>query len=145
MSQFHNNFCSHCGFNFNGKSVNFCSHCGEKQQNLSNNNQPPKPKQSNPNNNQKPLNQNHNQNQSTQYNNQSNQNQSPKKQLDPNTCTRCKKQPKCGEFSWCQPCYEKKVMPKEGEPNCNLCDRRAYYNKNTNEYSPLCTKHYNNQ
>lgn len=131
MSQFNNNFCSNCGCKFNGQSVNFCSHCGQRQQKLTNN--------QNQNNNQK---QNNNQNQSNPNNNQ---NQNQKKQLDQTICTRCRKQPKCGEFSWCQPCYEKKVMPKEGEPNCNLCDRRAYYNKNTNEYSSLCTKHYNNQ
>lgn len=128
MSQFHNNFCSNCGHNFNGQNVNFCSHCGERQHNASQKAQPPKQSI-----------------QTNQSNNQQNHQQPSKKQLDPNTCTRCKKQPKCNEFSWCQPCYEKKVMPKEGEPNCNLCDRRAYYNKNTNEYSPLCTKHYNNQ
>jgi hypothetical protein len=33
-------------------------------------------------------------------------------------------------------------MPKEGEPSCTMCTRRAYYNKTTGEYSELCTKHY---
>ena len=58
------------------------------------------------------------------------------------TCTNCKRKPKVEGFSWCQPCYEKKAMPKEGEPACKLCPRRAYYNKQLGEYSELCTRHY---
>jgi hypothetical protein len=119
------NFCSECGFHFNIPNVNFCCNCGKRQYQII---QQSQQQQSQP---------------KIQTQQQQSQPKPQPKQIDSTMCTKCKKSPKFDNFSWCQPCYEKKVLPKQGEPSCTLCERRAYYNKASGEYSEVCTKHYN--
>lgn len=116
MSQFQINFCSSCGFHFPVPNCKFCNNCGCPQLDAPSNSRPQPqsvPKKS-----------------------------KQKSQNQPKVCSTCRSSPPSGNFGMCQSCYENKTFAQNDDPQCNMCDRKAHYNKTTGEYSSVCTKHY---